>query len=91
LVGLKKMFPLFAASEFGKIFSHFRENRCYMYEYEAVYRVDPVTERLEVLAWEPYFAIAEAANRNTAEELRINEEAARRHAEHIRYRSTIEW
>lgn len=85
------MFPLFLEGNFGKISYRLIEKGCHMYEYEAVYRIDPITERLEVLAWEPYFAIAEAANRNTAEELRINEEAARRHAEHMRYRSTIEW
>ncbi|MBU6149631.1 MAG: hypothetical protein KGQ54_05495 [Verrucomicrobia bacterium] len=85
------MFPLFLEENFGKISYRLIGEGCHMYESEAICRIDPVTERLEVLAWEPYFAIADAANRNTAEELKINEEAARRQAEHMRYRSTIEW
>ncbi|MBX9924242.1 MAG: hypothetical protein K2Y01_09050 [Rhabdochlamydiaceae bacterium] len=58
---------------------------------DPIYRIDPITHRLEVIAWDSTWDhIAETANKNTAEELRIAAEAARRQAEHDRYRSTIE-
>ncbi len=60
---------------------------------DPIYRIDPIGEdhELKIRGWDTTWdRIAETANKNTAEELRIAAEAARRQAEQARYRSTIE-
>ena len=58
---------------------------------EPIYRIEPIDGELKIYGWNTVWDhIAEKANQNTAEELRIAAEAARRQQEQERYRSTIE-
>ena len=61
---------------------------------EPIYRIKPIGDdeyELSIYAWDTTRdRIFETAIQNTAEELRIAAEAARRRAEQERYRSTIQ-